>query len=1594
MTEEEKIKIKARNRISLANARANLTEEQKREKREKDRSRKAKARANLTEEQKREKIEKDRSRKAKARANLTEEQKREKIEKDRSRKAKARANLTEKQKKAAKEKDRKRKKESPHENNMVHRVKTFKKEIRKGPFFICVICNRLMYRLSVVLFNQNKYHDVDENVFSYRVLSFDGKEYICNTCHKKMLKKKIPAQAVANDLQMADLPERFSDIRKLEKIIIAKRLLFKRITIMSKGQAPKMKGAICNVPIKADDICNILPRGMDNNGVVRVALKKKMSFKSNVYFEPVRPQFVREVLIYLRNNNPLYSDIEINVDSIPACWIGSINNDDQDETDDEIDFVREGISEDTKHAEIEEEEGNPLDHLRIPASETVFVPELPNNIVDDSNVTIAPGEDKKPLPIICDKDCEMLAHPHLFPTGQFGYSHERGEKLSPTRYFNQRLLNYSLKFSSDSDYIFYAQSLLQHLNLNNSINTALKKIQTEGLTAGQLSQNFKETISDLVANDNAYSFMNNLKDKGFQIHYKRSTAACFVNNYFEEGLRAWEANMDLQPVLDYHRCVSYMCAYISKSEDESTEAMKQAAKEALESNQSLKEKMKSISRAYRTHREMSIQEAVSIVLPEIWLRKTSPAVIFANSNLPENRYRVCKSQDEISKMDENDTNVFKRNMLDRYLDRPTSSCYKRKYPSLEHICYAEFMANYTLDSKNKEIENDYQPEILEEIEQTEAVDLRLPSSFPLKSNSKERLKLRKTKCVLRYHVPSREKKPEKYAHHLLFMFYPFRDEQELKGPQLTYTEKLLSPEVLQIVNRNKAIFEPFADVVEDAMLNFHENPRGFDIYGEQENDEVRQNNIMEEETDDEMENDNDYHGGVSVQTIEPLISDEELNIRIRSLNDKQRELFDFVVRWSRQSFQQLRTNTIEKPNPFYIFLTGSAGCGKSYTLNTIKFYLQKSLTYGARNAAKERLLIMAPTGVAAVNVTGSTLNSTLSIPSDPRYEFSKIIPKLSSQLTSKFRERLSELRVIIIDEISMVSKFRLLHINQRLCEIFDTDIPFSGIPIITCGDFYQLPPIKGGQIFSLFEDRMLNIDHLWRKFRIVELMEVMRQRGDQVFIDILNNIRVGVVEENDLEILSQRIVTQNDPCYPKDAIHLWAENKPVDNHNKLKLNELPGEEIEVVSVDKFPRGISNADMTSVYNRGQMQTGGLAHKFIFKFGAKVMVTSNIDVEDKLCNGQIGTIQYIKFDTERKVKRIYLKMESDDIGIKAKTNDTYGRANNLVPIEKVEKEFGVKTTRQYPSVKRIQFPLMLSWACTVHKVQGKTFSQIVFNMNLFGQRAFKPGQVYVALSRVTTLQGLYLVGTLRPNIIKCDEKATDEYNQMRTNLCLDTNPNLEKGESDYIMSLINVRSLHKHAADVVSDKILTGSSIICMTETQLTNGLDTSQIKTSLKPFSLYMNNTAEHKYSNTAIAYNERTELLDTYNIPGATQYTIMDEVLQFPINTILLYRQQNLANDHFLYMIQHLQGTVDKVHIILGDFNKNYFTEESNFLKTFLQDYEMIVKKPTHVSGSLIDHVYIHKDLLSIFKITTSIHSIYYSDHEAIQIIFRKLGEK
>ena len=153
------------------------------------------------------------------------------------------------------------------------------------------------------------------------------------------------------------------------------------------------------------------------------------------------------------------------------------------------------------------------------------------------------------------------------------------------------------------------------------------------------------------------------------------------------------------------------------------------------------------------------------------------------------------------------------------------------------------------------------------------------------------------------------------------------------------------------------------------------------------------------------------------------------------------------------------------------------------------------------------------------------------------------------------------------------------------------------------------------------------------------------------------------------------------------------------------------------AIDILPKNVQPSVIEKVLNRNQMETGGIARILELKVNARVMLTSNIDVVDKLSNGQIGTVFHIKLNSNQAVTKIYIKFDDDSAGLKRIGTDKFARQNNCIPIERVEAKIKVRTTKlSSPEIKRTQFPLMLAWACTVHKVQGKQFKEIVISFDL--------------------------------------------------------------------------------------------------------------------------------------------------------------------------------------------------------------------------------------------------------------------------------------
>ena len=248
-------------------------------------------------------------------------------------------------------------------------------------------------------------------------------------------------------------------------------------------------------------------------------LKRKLQFRDHVYFQAVRPQFIYNALNWLKLNNPLYSNIEIDIENINTelmCLEGH-NSNALDSMIGANEDVAKNINRDALESDDDnEEKDDPLNEHRQATSETCLqsvLPDYPITMERNSQCSlgnevynIAPGENKHPVSTMRDGKCEEVAFPVLFPNGRFGYTYNRDIKLSPVKYFNARLLHYSGRFATNPEYLFFAHFVIEQKKVSDSINIALKKVQAQPVTAAEIKSDLNK-LKTLVCQDQAYLFL-------------------------------------------------------------------------------------------------------------------------------------------------------------------------------------------------------------------------------------------------------------------------------------------------------------------------------------------------------------------------------------------------------------------------------------------------------------------------------------------------------------------------------------------------------------------------------------------------------------------------------------------------------------------------------------------------------------------------------------------------------------------------------------------------------------------------------------------------------------------------------------------------------------------------------------------------------------------------------------------------------------------------------------------------------------------------------------------------------------------------------
>jgi len=398
-----------------------------------------------------------------------------------------------------------------------------------------------------------------------------------------------------------------------------------------------------------------------------------------------------------------------------------------------------------------------------------------------------------------------------------------------------------------------------------------------------------------------------------------------------------------------------------------------------------------------------------------------------------------------------------------------------------------------------------------------------------------------------------------------------------------------------------------------------------------------------------------------------------------------------------------------------VFITGRAGTGKSTLLEYF------------RSTTKKTVAVLAPTGVAALNVKGQTIHSFFGF--KPNITLDRV-----KRLRFSGRENVYEkLDAIVIDEISMVRADLLDCVDRFLrLNVPSPDRTFGGIQMILIGDLYQLPPVISGaerQIFrSFYETPYFYSARALDSFdmEFVELEKIYRQHDDQ-FINLLNSIRNNSIAEDGLHLLNQRYIPEFEPSPDDFYVYLTTVNKLAEEINGKELAKLDGQLYTFTG--KIEGEFGNQYLPTAVD---LQV---------KVGAQIMMLNN-DAEGRWVNGSIGKItDIIQNDTGPDV--VVAELADDDIvEITPHTWEIY-------------RFFAEEGQLQSEVIGRFkQYPLMLAWAVTIHKSQGKTFHKVIIDI---GRGTFTPGQTYVALSRCTTLDGVVLKKPIQKKHIWTDYKV---------------------------------------------------------------------------------------------------------------------------------------------------------------------------------------------------------------------------------------------
>ena len=528
--------------------------------------------------------------------------------------------------------------------------------------------------------------------------------------------------------------------------------------------------------------------------------------------------------------------------------------------------------------------------------------------------------------------------------------------------------------------------------------------------------------------------------------------------------------------------------------------------------------------------------------------------------------------------------------------------------------------------------------------------------------------------------------------------------------------------------------------------------------------------------------------------------------------------------------------------------------------------------------------------------------------------------------------------------------------------------------------------------------------NLWHQhFRMFELNEIMRQRDSKVFAELLNRLREGKHTESDILKLKERVV-QEDTINPLDAPHLFIQNAKVDEFNVRAHNAARGNKFQINAQDS----VIGANSTELRDKILRQipkdprkTKQLALQLCLAEGERTELVMNLRTEDGMTNGAGNVIKLVQVHQQDKLSGIvWVQFDHSDVGQKTRNENRHlylrGIEQTWTPIKPVTTQFAVGKNKTVQVVRK-QFPLRPAAAKTIHRSQGDTETKIVVN---FSTKRTIPHIHYVGLSRVTTIEGLYITD-LCENKIAVHPDVKKEMERLRTSarlkLCI--SPLYEITGSVLKLCYLNARSVHKHIQDLCNDLNYLSADINIFGETRFS--LQDTDEMYYIPGYELFRNDNsnsrnASRPYGGTAVC--SKIPYLTGYpccnNIHGI-ELTIIKIMSPLDWTIVGIYRSPKVPVTQLCQAITETLNSItpDDNVIILGDFNINWLveTERTPLFNLLVRDkhYKQLISTYTTDNKTLIDHIY--TNIKSYWDIQAGVLETYFSDHKALWVSFSNI---